>query len=100
MAVNFYTPKWNIFNNFSSHAVLFEGELYPTSEHAYQATKCTDAKGKEEIRLARSPEQAKVLANEVYSDAKDPDWEQKKVEVTERILRAKLAQHPRVAEIL
>lgn len=100
MAINFYTPKFFVFNNFSAHAVEFEGKLYPTSEAAYQAAKCTDPKGKEEIRNARSPQQAKVFANEIYKNAKDPDWESKKVEVMERILRAKLSQHTEAAEAL
>jgi ribA/ribD-fused uncharacterized protein len=97
MAVNFYTPKYYVFNNFSAHAVEFENKLYPTCEHAYQAKKCTSHKGKDEIRKARSPAHAKILANEVYRDERDPDWEDKKVAIMEKILRAKLAQHSEVA---
>lgn len=100
MAINFYTPKFYVFDNFSAHAVEFDGELYPTAEAAYQAAKCIDPKGKEEIRNARSPEQAKLLANEVYKAAKDPEWGGKKALVMEKILRAKLAQHSKVAEAL
>lgn len=93
MAINFYTPKFYVFNNFSAHAIDFRGEFYPTAEHAYQAAKCTDPDGQEAIRRARSPLQAKILANETYRAAKDPNWERKKVAVVEEILRAKLAQH-------
>jgi ribA/ribD-fused uncharacterized protein len=100
MAVNFYTPLFYALNNFSAHAVVFEGTLYPTAEHAYQATKCTDPTGKDEIRQTRSPAQAKVCANETYKDAKDPGWEDKKVVIMEKILRAKLAQHPEVMQTL
>jgi ribA/ribD-fused uncharacterized protein len=100
MAVDFYTHKFYVFDNFSAHAVEFDGQLYPTAEAAYQAAKCTDPKGKEEIRNARSPRQAKVLANEVYKAAKDPAWGSKKAETMEKILRAKLAQHSEVAEVL
>lgn len=100
MPINFYTPKFYVFNNFSAHAIEFRGQFYPTSEHAYQATKCTDPDGKEAIRCARSPLQAKMLAQEAYKDAKDPDWTSKKVAVVEEILRAKLAQHPEAREAL
>lgn len=100
MTVNFYTAKFYLFDNFSAHAVEFEGQLYPTAEAAYQAAKCTDPKGKEAIKNARSPRQAKVLANEVYKAAKDPAWGSKKVETMEKILRAKFAQHSDVAEAL
>jgi ribA/ribD-fused uncharacterized protein len=100
MSIKFYTPKFYIFNNFSAHAISYDGELYPTCEHAYQASKCTDPVGREEIRNARSPLLAKELANETYRIAKDPDWKTKKVAVVEEILRAKIAQHPEAREAL
>ncbi len=100
MPITFYTPRFYVFNNFSAHAIEFRGEFYPTSEHAYQAAKCTDPRGREAIRNARSPSQAKLLANETYGAAKDPDWESKKVVVLEEILRVKLAQHPEAQDAL
>jgi len=100
MPINFYTPKFYVFNNFSAHAIEFRGKLYPTCEHAYQATKCIDPDGQEVIRCARSPLLAKTLANEVYKAVKDPDWGSKKISVVEEILRAKLAQHPEAQEAL
>lgn len=100
MPINFYTPKYYVFNNFSAHAIEFRGKLYPTSEHAYQAAKCTDPVGQEAIRSARSPIQAKTLANERYKTARASDWDRKKVAVLEQILRAKLAQHPEAQEAL
>jgi ribA/ribD-fused uncharacterized protein len=98
--ITFYTPKFYVFNNFSAHAIEFRGKLYPTCEHAYQATKCADPAGREAIRRARSPLQAKSLANETYKAAKDADWGNKKVAVAEQILRAKLAQHPEARDAL
>lgn len=100
MSIKFYTPEFYVFNNFSPHAIEFRGKLYPTSEHAYQAAKCTDPGGREEIRNARSPLLAKKLANDTYKAAKDPDWRNRKVAVLEEILRAKLAQHPEAQEAL
>jgi ribA/ribD-fused uncharacterized protein len=100
MPINFYTPTFYVFNNFSAHAVEFRGRLYPTAEHAYQATKCTDERGQEEIRNARSPLLAKSLANEKYRWARDPDWDGKKLAVVEEVLRAKLAQHAEAREAL
>jgi N-glycosidase YbiA len=100
MPIKFYTPELYIFNNFSAHAIEFRGTLYPTCEHAYQAAKCTDLEGQEAIRHARSPLEAKRLANETYRAARDPDWGNKKVAAVEEILRAKLAQHPEAQEAL
>jgi ribA/ribD-fused uncharacterized protein len=100
VAIRFYTPKFYVFNNFSAHAIEFRGKLYPTCEHAYQAAKCTDPQGQEAIRNARSPLEAKRLANETYKAARDPDWGNKKVAVVEEVLRAKLAQHLEAKEAL
>ena len=100
MSITFYTPQFYVFNNFSAHAIEFRGKLYPTCEHAYQAAKCTDPAGQEAISQARSPLQAKALANETYKAAKDPDWGSKKVAVVEEILRAKIAQHPEARQAL
>ena len=100
MPITFYTPDFYVFNNFSAHAIEYRGLLYPTAEHAYQAAKCTDPQGKEEIRNARSPIQAKRVANETYRWARDSDWDSKKLAVVEAILRAKLAQHPEAQEAL
>lgn len=100
MTINFYTPNFFVFNNFSAHAIEYQGEFYPTSEHAYQAAKCIDPNGRKAIRDARSPLQAKTLSNENYKSARDPDWDQKKVAVLEEILRVKLAQHPEAQEAL
>jgi ribA/ribD-fused uncharacterized protein len=100
MTINFYTPKFYVFNNFSAHAIEFRGKLYPTAEHAYQAAKCTDPEGQGAIRQARSPLQAKRLANETCKAARDPDWGNKRLEVVEEILRTKLAQHPEAQEAL
>jgi predicted NAD-dependent protein-ADP-ribosyltransferase YbiA (DUF1768 family) len=69
------------------------------SEH-YQAAKCTDPVGQEEIRNARSPLLAKELANGKFWTARDPEWDSRKLDVLEEILRAKVVQHPEAREAL
>lgn len=100
MTIKFYTDKYYTFDNFSAHAVEYDGKVYPTSEHAYQAAKFDDLEIKEAIRIARSPLQAKTLANVRFKDSRDPEWDNKKADVMEAVLRAKLAQHPEVVEAL
>jgi ribA/ribD-fused uncharacterized protein len=100
MSIYFYDQWYDVLNNFSANAVEIEGILYPTSEHAYQAAKCTDPDGKQEIKSAKSPLLAKEISNQKYKSAKDSDWNNKKLGVMESILRAKLAQHQEVREAL
>lgn len=100
MAILFYEQWYDVFSNFSALAVEFEGVLYPTAEHAYQAAKCTDPAGKEAIRQAKSPAEAKDIANLAYQAARHPQWDDIKVGVLEQILRAKVAQHNVVRQAL
>lgn len=100
MPIYFYDQWYDVLNNFSANAVEINGALYPTSEHAYQAAKCTDPVGKEEVRKAKSPLLAKEVSNVKYKSAKDPDWDNKKLTVMESILRAKLDQHKEVFDAL
>lgn len=97
MAIHFYNHWYDdAFNNFSALAIEFEGKLYPTAEHDYQAAKCTDPQGKEEIKLSRSPSKAKEISNVKYKLAKQENWNDIKLGVMEKILRTKLAQHQEV----
>ncbi len=100
MAINFYTHPYYALDNFSAHAIEYEGKLYPTSEHAYQAAKISDESAREEIRSARSPLEAKHLANEVYRHFRIHRDEAAKIALMEDILRAKFAQHAEVQDAL
>ncbi len=100
MPIYFYGQWYDVLNNFSANAVEINGVLYPTSEHAFQAAKCTDPDGKREIIAAKSPLLAKEVSNQKYESAKDSDWSAKKLSVMESILRAKLDQHQEVRDAL
>lgn len=99
MSAYFYEGPYYLLSNFSAHAIVYEGKLYPTSEHAYQATKFTDETIIEAIRQAPSPLQAKKVAKE-HADAKNPDHSAQKVVMMKKILQAKAAQHQEVREAL
>lgn len=92
----FYEEKYYMFSNFSAHQVEYEGVLYPTAEHAYQSAKFIDPRVKEEVRKAKSPLEAKYLANEVYRDIKRKDWEKIKMEIMYKVIKAKVEQHEEV----
>lgn len=96
----FYEGEFYMFSNLSAHAVEFEGKLYPTAEHAYQASKFNDPNAKEMIREAKSPLEAKTIAHSSYGNGEVGDWKRTKVAKMESILRAKLAQHKEVEQAL
>lgn len=95
----FYENEFYVFSNFSSFAIEWKGELYPTSEHVYQAEKFEDESLKEQIKKARSAHEAFKLA-EQNKDKRRNDWDEIKLGVMKAILRAKTEQHPYVKKKL
>lgn len=99
--VNFYTAAYYVFDNFSAHAIDIWGRKFPTSEHAYQWKKfeSTNLRVGEKILNATSPLNAKKIAdnNKEYIHS---GFSEIKVGVMEEVLRAKVAQHDEVREIL
>jgi ribA/ribD-fused uncharacterized protein len=112
--VLFYTPKWYCLDNFSAFNVVYEGILYPTVEHAYQALKFIYATSvdndeivdlranyAEVIRSANSAHDAKKLAHTVaLLPHVRKDWDDVKVWMMEQLLRAKHERHEYVRKIL
>jgi N-glycosidase YbiA len=52
-------------SNFFPCEILFEGETYPTSEHAFQAAKTTDPEERKKVREKKTPAQAKAAGKRV-----------------------------------
>lgn len=76
-------------SNFHASPVEFEGATYPTVEHAFQAAKTLDGRGREKIRAAKTPKDAKRLGRSVRLR---PDWENVKFSIMGELLRRKFAQ--------
>lgn len=64
----------------------YEGDIYPSSEHAFQAAKCVKRTDKEKIRVAKTPAEAKSIGQTVELRS---DWESQKDSIMEDILRLK-----------
>lgn len=73
-------------SNFYPVDIEFEGDIYPTSEHAFQAAKCVKTTEKEKIRVAQTPAEAKRIGQTVQLRS---DWESQKETIMEDILRFK-----------
>ena len=95
--IGFYEREFYPFSNFSSFMVKWRGKLWPTSEHAYQASRFIgkDAKVVQKILKARSADDAYKIARQYksknFSKYKDDDLKN-----MEEILRLKLKQNPYV----
>ncbi len=90
---------YGCFSNYAPYPVEIEGLLWPTTEHYYQAQKFEDAHYRERIRQDKHPSAAKGLGNSRKVPIR-PDWDDMRVDVMRKAVRAKLAQHPEVAATL
>jgi ribA/ribD-fused uncharacterized protein len=87
------------FSNFSPHPVKMNGQVWPTSEHYFQAQKFIGTEYAEAIRQTKSPR----IAARMGRSRKHPlraDWETAKDEIMREVLQAKFAQHPSLNSLL
>ncbi len=99
--INFIETRFHYLSPFSAHRIEIWGEVFPTAEHAYQASRIIPGPERELIKSAASPKDAWREGQKYYKDLPGyavPNFD--KAAVMEEIFRAKLAQHPEIAEIL
>jgi ribA/ribD-fused uncharacterized protein len=84
-------------SNFYESPALYEGVLYTTSEHAYQAAKTLSIMERERIRKARTPGQAKRLGKQATMR---PDWDEIKVGVMRNVLVSKFQHNSEIRQKL
>jgi ribA/ribD-fused uncharacterized protein len=82
--------KGTLFSNFTPCHVMFDGESYPTVEHAYQAAKTLDKKERLRIKQAKTPGNAKYAGSQVTLRA---DWEAIKIDTMRKLLRQKFMKN-------
>ena len=75
-------------SNFYPHPFFFNGRIYPTAEHAFQAAKCVDQGESERVRQAPSPAAAKQIGRRVQLRA---DWNEVRVDVMRAVLAVKFS---------
>jgi len=87
-AIAEFMGEYRFLSNFHFVPVMFDGVEYPTTEHAYQAAKTLSPDERQKIRAAAKPGEARRLGQKVVMR---PDWEEKKSEVMEALLRQKFS---------
>lgn len=96
-AILFYESEYYMFSNFASFAVKYNGLLWATSEHAYQAAKFEDKEVVDLIHKSLSSHDCKKIAR-VHKEKINPIWDSVKVSVMEDIIRTKISMHPYIRE--
>ena len=99
--IGFYNREFFCLDNFSSFGFVYDGTYYQTVEHAYQSLRFKDTAPavEKEIIGCFSAYDAQRIAHE-HIDCQSPTGDEDKVAIMEKLLRAKLAQHPYVKKKL
>ncbi len=101
--IRFYRANekpFGAFSNLYQRPIEFEGVVYPTSEHAYQAGKASKPAVRDWILSAPTPALAAMAAHGLYVWDVVPDWAKIKFDRMRGVLRAKFDQHPDLQELL
>ena len=80
-----FSGQYHFLSNFYPVKVKYDGDTYPTIEHAYQASKTTRSQ-RRKIRQTESPGQAKRLGRMVLMR---PDFVENKLMIMRKLVRQK-----------
>ena len=100
MPINRFRGKYMFLSNFCSckHGVEFEGQIYPTSEHAYQAAKIENPTGRDSFvvggSLGSNPMDAKRKGSKVQLRG---GWNKLRTRVMLDICRSKFVRDSQMA---
>lgn len=101
--IRFYRANekpFGAFSNLYPREIRFDGELYPTAEHAYQAGKAAKKAVRQWILSAPNPALVAMAAHGLYSWDVVPNWASIKFERMRNVLLAKYQQHEDLRTLL
>jgi ribA/ribD-fused uncharacterized protein len=84
--IEWFRDEYEFLSNFYSVEIEYEGVVFPTVEHAFQAAKTLDVDERRKIAAVAAPGSAKRLGRRVRLRS---DWEQIKVGLMRDLLRQK-----------
>ena len=85
-----FQGEYRFLSNFWPAEVTYEGIAYPTTEHAYQASKTLDPEARKRIAAPPTPAEAKAEGRKLKLRG---DWETAKFVVMEDVVRLKFTKH-------
>ncbi|MER9302910.1 NADAR family protein [Mesorhizobium sp. M0496] len=101
--IRFYRASekpYGAFSNLYRRNVVFEGEVFATSEHAYQAGKARKPAVRKWLMEAPSAALLAMAAHGLYYWDIAPGWSTTKFDRMRAVLRAKFTQHPDLRRLL
>ncbi len=86
--ISYFDDDYAFLSNFYEHPVEYEGKIYPSNEHAFQAAKSLSDNDKENIKNQPSPSRAKFAGRKVKLRK---DWEDVKLDIMYEICKSKFS---------
>jgi len=83
-----FKGQYDFLSNFYEHEFEYDGHIFKTAEHAYQAQKTIDDIDFEKVKNAKTPGDAKRLGNKLYMRW---DWDDVKLDIMFQIVYAKFS---------
>ena len=96
MAITKFRNEYFFLSNMYPEVLYINGEMYPSAEHAFQASKSLDKDVRLGMSVCRSAKEAKQAGRLINLRC---DWEDVKVDVMYNILKAKF-EDPELAQKL
>lgn len=94
--IDSFSGQWRPLSNFWYAPVVYDGVVYPTNEHAFQAAKTLSTEERKYVLRAESPSAAKIRGRQVTMR---PNWEEIKIEVMFNLNRQKY-RNPELCTLL
>lgn len=88
--INAFQGKYAAFSNFYPCFVVYEGMIFPSAEHAFQAAKTTDRNERVAFAVCPTAKEVKALGRKIQLR---PDWEEIKVQVMTEVVRDKFVRN-------
>jgi hypothetical protein len=101
--IRFYRANekpYGAFSNLFRRPIDFEGAIFATAEHAYQAGKARKPEVREWLMAAPSPSLLAMAAHGLYQWDITPSWSRIKFDRMRAVLHAKFTQHDDLREML
>ena len=101
--IRFYRASekpYGAFSNLYRREISFDGAVFPTSEHAYQAGKARKPEVRAWLMNAPTPALLAMAAHGLYYWDIAPGWSKIKLDRMRQVLRAKFTQHEDLLDLL
>jgi ribA/ribD-fused uncharacterized protein len=92
-----FSGSYRFLSNFWSCPIVYDGETYQSSEHAYMCQKTFDEEARLRIKSAPTPAKAKIAGRAAPLRS---DWEEIKIQVMYEVLLAKFTQNEDLKALL